>query len=260
MECGFLQAISHHKGDGEKFYLLFVSPFGDGTESYMKINNKVFLIEKYKRCQKIQKKDFRQIVMLAKDRDPYVRMDVASLLGKLQNNNSKKLLLILATDKNVWVRMEAYEQLAVFVFLDVEKFLRRAIMRDRNQLSCSYAIMAWVNVANELCDDNKKNLKFIAELKKIPKIYKSEYCLLECYYAMYLWGKKKVIMNILNFFSSKNYHVRYAALHILYEIVDEENQDLIIKKLEEALFIENTLGLRKDMYSFLKELILMKNV
>lgn len=77
---------------------------------------------------------------------------------------------------------------------------------------------------------------------------------------MYLWGKKKAIMNILDFFSSKDYHVRYAVLHILYEIVDEENQNLIIKKLEGALFIESTLGLRKDMYSFLKELILMENV
>lgn len=131
-------------------------PLGGGTEIYMKINDKTFLIEKYKKCQEIKKKDFRQIIMLAKDRDPYVRMDVAGLLGKLKNSNSKKLLLILATDKNAWVRMEAYEQLAVFVFLDVEKFLKCAIMRDRNKLSCSYAIMAWINVANELCEDNKK--------------------------------------------------------------------------------------------------------
>lgn len=223
-----------------------------------KLEEKLCLLEIYERCE-ITKRDFKQIIKLSKDKDDFIREKTAQLLVCLENHASKKLLLKLANDRNAWVRLDAYDSLAGFPFPEVAAFLQRAMFREKHSLACSYAIMAWAEVTQKLYDDHRDDLRFILRFKKEPKIRKSEHCLLACFYAEYLFGEKKSLKNILRFFSSEDYQVRYSVLHTLQQITDDTNRELILEKIEQAFKKETTLGLTKDLAKFWKQLFIEQN-
>ena len=89
--------------------------------------------------------------------------------------------------------------------------------------------MSWSDVAAVLNEDLLKKKSFISKLRKLPNIQKSEHCMLSCYYALYVMGKKKSIENIISLLNSKDYHIRCAVINILRGFLTSDNRQLIKK-------------------------------
>lgn len=193
----------------------------------MTSDEKIKLLTKYENAQKLTKKHLKKIVKLSKDKNVLVRSIVAELLGNFENNKSKKVLLKLACDKKALVRVDAYDSLSIFQSEEVERFLRKAILKEKNEIACAYAIMSWSDIVLVMDRDISKKRLFINKIKKIKRIQKSEQCMLSCYYAQYILGKRKSIKKILSFLNSKDYHIRCAAINTLEEILKPDNGQLI---------------------------------
>lgn len=195
---------------------------------------KFHLLTKYEHASTLSKKDFKTIAAFSKDPDAFIRSICAKLLVNFVTPQAKRLLLNLANDKNASVRTEAYDSLSVFPSKKVQKTLKKAIFHEKNKLACSYAILSWADITQTL-GVHKKQEKFLKELKKLPKIQKSEHCMLSCYYAKYLFGHKKAIHKILMFLQSADYQIRCSAIHILWELASSDNTSLIQHALEQLL-------------------------
>lgn len=214
------------------------------------------LLRTYARLPKITKKEFKQLIILSRDKEPMVRVDVATILFDVKNAAAKKVLLQLACDKVALVRTEAYDSLSGFAFPEIEIFLKKAVKTERDALARTYAISSWTEVAIALFEDHSDDISFIKWMLEKTKIKKSEHCLLECYYALYRFGEKEMLAKILSFFRSKDYRIRLAVFHVLEEIVDDENRDKIIDAIENMLIEETAVGVKKTVIPFWKRLIL----
>lgn len=213
---------------------------------------KVELLSEYGNKQKLTNKHLKKIVKFSDDKDTLVRSMAAELLINFENRKSKEVLLKLACDKKAIVRTDAYDSLSVFQSKDVEKFLRKAIIKEKNEIACAYAIMSWSETAVALDKKRLQKQDFVGELKKLPKIRKSEYCMLNCYYAQYIFGKKKSIQKIIHFLESKNYQVRCAAINTLWEILSPNNQQFIKGSLEQLIGRENTVAVRSNAENLIR--------
>lgn len=218
----------------------------------MTSDEKVKLLVNYENKQKLTNKHLRKIIKFSDDKDVLVRSMVADLLINFESNESKKVLLKLACDKKAMVRTDAYDSLAVFKSKEVEKFLKKAILNEKDEMACAYAIMSWSDVAAALDEDILKKKSFISKLKKLPNIQKSERCMLSCYYALYVLGKKKSIKNITSFLNSKDYHIRCAVINILWGFLAPDNQQFIKKSLEILIKREDTIAVKKNALNLIK--------
>lgn len=214
------------------------------------------LLRKYARLNRITKIEFRQLLMFSKDKNSNIRYDVASILSNVRNKASKQLLLRLANDKNALVRTEAYDSLAGFAFTDVEEFLENSIEKEKDGLACSYAIRSWTEIVSELYDEHDHDIEYINMILKKSKVRKSEHCMLECFYALYRFGDKEQLIEILNLFNSNDACIRYAVYETLKVIVNCENRAMIIEALEKRLIAEELMGWREEMLPFWKKLII----
>lgn len=218
----------------------------------MTSDEKVKLLVNYENEQKLTNKHLRKIIKLSDDKDVLVRSMVADLLINFESNKSKKVLLKLACDKKAMVRTDAYDSLAVFKSKEVEKFLKKAILNEKDEMACAYAIMSWSDVAAALDEDILKKKSFISKLKKLPNIQKSERCMLSCYYALYVLGKKKSIKNITSFFNSKDYHIRCSVINILWGFLAPDNQQFIKNSLEILMKREDIIAVKKNALNLIK--------
>ncbi len=157
----------------------------------MTFNEKMELLTDYSDRKVFTNISMITIIGLSDDKDILIRCKVAELLINFENIRAKNVLLKLAQDNNSLVRAEAYDSLSVFVSKEVESFLKNAILSERNEIACTYAIMSWADVAINLGNRILKRI-LLYKLKKISKIKRSERCMLSCYYAEYILGRKKV--------------------------------------------------------------------
>lgn len=200
-------------------------------------------------------KHLEQILLHLKDNDAYIRELVAQLLINFDyNEEAKKALIELACDKDEMVRVEAYDSLSEFEYKEIEEVLKIAMYEESDELARAYAIMSWAEVAKNLNDEYEGHLLIVNELLNNDNIKKSEHCVLECEYARYLFGKEDELENIFTFFNSKDYHIRYATINTLRDIVDKNNRSLIINKIKECIPIEKVRSVRIGMMQFLSDL------
>ena len=88
----------------------------------------------------------------------------------------------------------------------------------------------------------------------------SERCRLECYYALYGFGDKKMLKKIMKFLKSTNPYIRYIVYDTLELSVDQDNRSEIIDVLEKMLVKEELPEYRKKIISFLKKQIVEVSV
>ncbi len=200
----------------------------------MTFKKKVRLLNEYDHKTNLSAKDFKRLLALAGDKEKLIRSMTAAVLSNFVNIDSEKVLLKLACDKSSLVRAESYDSLSSFDSTKVQKFLKKAILREKNEIAWAYAVIAWA----EISAHKKKQYEFLKEIKNLAKSKKSEHCLLSFYYAKYLLQNKK-IEKILNFLNSEDYHIRCSAINLLWNIISTENKDLIAQALENLLIEES---------------------
>lgn len=163
-------------------------------------------------------------------------------------------LVALADDKNALVRIQAYKSLSDFPCAETEIFLKRAMQSERDGQACAYAISSWVKVVLALFDEHSYDELFIKWLMKRKRIKKSEYCLLECYYALYRFGQTGYLAQILKLYRSKDNRVHVMIDSILGECMESGSKE-IIKIMEKILITEESDAVRKEVIPLWKGLI-----
>jgi len=225
-----------------------------------KYKDNLDILNSIRSLPKITKKEFKQLIVLSKDKNSLVRGDAAKILleKQVKNHASKKLLYCLARDKDELVRIDAYEGLQMFEIPEVELFFRRAIQTEKEELACWYAIISWVKAVLSLHDDHTYDINYIKWLLKQRKIQESEYCLLECYYTLYQFGELDIFPILLRFSESNDYIMHYVVFRILQDMVNEDNRERVIKAIEKVLENTYSMGLVKDALPYWKEMIVGK--
>lgn len=203
----------------------------------MTFKKKVRFLNEYDHKTNLSTKDFKQLLALAGDKEKLIRSMTAAVLSNFVNTDSEKALLKLACDKSSLVRAESYDSLSFFDSTKVQKFLKKAILREKDEIAWAYAVIAWAEISAHK-KKQKKQYKFLKEIKDLAKSKKSEHCLLSFYYAKYLLQDKK-IKKILNFLNSEDYHIRCSAINLLWNIISTENKGLIAQALENLLIEES---------------------
>lgn len=143
----------------------------------MSFQEKWVLLTKYENKPALTKKNIKSICVLANDKDALIRGRCAGLLVHASASKAKRVLLTLACDKDALVRTEAYDSLSAFPSKHAQKVLKQAIVHEPNALARSYAILSWADITQAL-GVHKKQKKFLKQLKNLPKIKKSEHCML----------------------------------------------------------------------------------
>ena len=214
----------------------------------MTSDDKIAILEGFDEVQKFNHAHFATIADFSFAEDGYVRSKCAELLINFKTNESKELLIKLACDNNDLVRTEAYDSLGSFPTNNVEEFLSGAIKIEKDHLARCYAILSWTDVAVALQHNSLRQIKELEE-NKIQE--NSQHCALSYCYALYLFGKKEVLAELLSYLDNDDYHIRCIVISILSSIIDESNKDLIRGSVKKLYTTEDCIAVRDRLESFL---------
>ncbi len=220
----------------------------------MKTKKKLQLLISYDEKGELKEKHLRKLIKFSKDKDSLVRSSAASILIKFENKAAKKALLGLACDKKAVVRCEAYDSLSVFHRKDVEKFLKKAVEEEENELALSYAIMSWADVAAARGKNVEEKRGYATHLQRIMQIKKWNQCSMSCFYAEYVLGRKSAINGIICYLEVPDYRLRCGAINLLELLAEDENRELIKESLEKRLEHEETTAVMSAAEKLLKKL------
>jgi HEAT repeat protein len=216
----------------------------------MRTKEKIAILDKFNELQELDHSHFEIIAKLVFDKDDLVRSQCAALLINFVNEESKNLLFRLAQDKYDLVRTESYDSLGDFFFDDVEAFLAKAIKTELDALARRYAILSWANVVIAL---QQISAELVSEIEKLKAQEKAPDCALSYCYALYTFGNKHMLNEILPYLKDSDYHVRCTTISFLADIIDETNEELIKGSIEELLVTEGTIAVRSKAEEFLNE-------
>ena len=187
------------------------------------------------------------LLLLAKDCDDWIRSRVASFLVCFSDKRVEKCLLKLSKDKHSFVRTEAYDSLGEFTSKRVEKRLRKAIINEKNELACFYAILSWVDVVVSRSEICYLNYLFIDSMEK--EFHKMGYmhCVFGCYYGRYCFNDHEVWKEVVRFVNHDNYLVRCVAIDLLIEMMNNENRDSIQTIMMNVLENDNSIAVKEKV-------------
>ena len=199
----------------------------------------------------LTQEDFKLMLDFSSDNDSFVKCSLASLFVNFTNEKSKRILLEFLSDKNINVRIEAADSLSYFNDNEVVSALKNASIFDKNYLVRGYAISSIGHIS--------KNIKFIREeifehICNRLSIEKMVFCKLNCYFALYLLGKKQYLDNILKLINTKSYRNRCAVVNTLAELCDKNNIATITTILKKRAKIEKTVAVSSTIYDCLVKL------
>lgn len=200
----------------------------------MVVKDKIELLISYEKINEFTHEQKSLLKKLSYDSNSFVKGLVASLMVNSIDEFGFEILNRLSKDKNDYVRTEVFDSLSGFNDIKAVSLLQNAISTETNNLARSYAIMSFGDVVYslEISDDYKQYVYIIKSCNK------SKNCILSCLYCLYQFGEN-VIEDILSFLDDNDYHIRLSAISVLEEIVNNDNLDIITRKLNDRLKIEN---------------------
>lgn len=212
----------------------------------MVLKDKIELLDSYSQLDDFTMEQRLVIKKLSYDSNSFVRGLVASLMVNSVNEFGFEILSRLSKDKNVYVRIEAFDSFSVFADVRVIELLQNVINNEKNTLAKSYAIMSFGDVVSilQLCD------KYTHYILNIKNVSKSKECILSCLYCLSVFGQN-VVDEILFYLDDNNYRIRMSAIAILEEIVNSKNKGVILNKLVELLKYEKVRAVREKIKSFI---------
>ena len=219
----------------------------------MTLNKKWKLISEIEEQNNCNLINILKIICLAMDKDELVRSRLASALVCHDGWFVECILLVLAKDKSSFVRTEAYDSLSVFVNEKVAGFLEKIILKEPNELACSYAIMSWTDVVLELGASLGERNRVLHNILKKNRIQKSEHCMLSCCRAQYLFGDENSIYQMIELLQSTDYRIRCAVIAVFCEITDSKNSKLLWNILQELQVSEKSKAVQDVIRRFLEE-------
>lgn len=162
-----------------------------------------------------------------KSDDNLVRADSIEILKQFFTTEIQDALLLSLNDKDELVQVTAIEALVVIKNKDYIPNIR-CKLNSKSWLVRAYAAEA---LGDFLDIDSKSHL-----IKKLKSAYEEE--LPRIYYALIKFGEMEYLTLLYECLNDENYRVRIATSNLLYYLVDKENINFIIKKLNSRLLIE----------------------
>lgn len=219
------------------------------------MKSKEKILENLEDLDKISDEQLHILTRLALDKDMLIRCKVAELLINAEGKEYRDILIKLVKDKENLVRTEAYDTLCAYPCKKVEKILESAMKEENDEIACSYAIMSWGDVVNELYDDITDKISIIDEIRKRELIKKSEQCRLSCEYVCYFFGIDDSFERIVSFITSDDYHIRCSVINMFLDIIDDANEQEIRRVLDEVIVKEKTKAVKSCAEKVLREII-----
>lgn len=179
-----------------------------------------------------------------------IRFRVAEILASFTEKRGEDILLRLAKDKDSLVRVEACDSLSNSKSSSTFEFLKRIIKKDRNGMVRGYAISSLTEISKE-SHKNSETVKFLLEVLKNEKIIFSK---INIYKALYDMGEKQYLKNLLEDLNARVYQNRCATVHLLEEIICDENKKEIKEALEERIKVEKTRAVSSTISNVLKQI------
>ncbi len=136
----------------------------------------------------------------------------------------------------------------------MEKFLKKAVEEEENELALSYAIMSWADVAAARGKNVEEKRSYATHLQRIMQIKKWNQCSMSCFYAEYVLGRKSAIEGIIYYLEGSDYRLRCGAINLLGLLAEDENREFIKESLEKRLEHEETAAVRSAAEKLLKKL------
>jgi HEAT repeat protein len=217
----------------------------------MTAEEKIAILDGFDELEELDNNHFEIISKWITEEDSFVRSQCAALLINFVNQEVKEILIGLAGDKDDLVRIEAYDSLCFFAFDDVEVFLAKIITEESDSLARSHAILSWTDISVTL---QKNSSDRIEEIEALKYKEKNAECALSYCYALYFFGKKDILVELLTYLSNDDYHIRCATLSLLPGIIDETNKELIKLSVEKLLSVESAFAVRNQAKRFLEEI------
>ena len=218
----------------------------------MSVADKNSLLSRYEKVNYLEIADYIFLNQLADDEDSYIRSSIACMLVDFVTSQSKNILLKLANDCDAIVRMQAYDSLSAFPFLDVEEKLRNALQNECDDLARSYVIMSYVDISAALHFDNSLCYRM---LQNSLVTEKSEICILSIYYALYKLGDDTMLDKMLSLLHNESYHIRCASIKRLYEITTVSNMEEIRQAMVQLLKEEKVPAVICCAEKYMKEMV-----
>lgn len=188
-------------------------------------------------------------IKLCKDRHKVVRAQVAEILVNYETMESLKMLLYLTRDRAALVRTEAYDSLSEFHNVEVEKHLENAILKEKNSMARSYAILSWADVVISIKETYFEDISFI---ESILSFERSTECIVSCLYAKYKFGDEDSLAELLKYLKDKDYHIRCSVINLLYDILNNNNRRMIKQQVEAVTRNDNAIAVQDSAEAFLK--------
>lgn len=224
----------------------------------------------------VKDKSFKILDFLLKDRSYRVRSAVLEVLTEMCAKQATDKLIVALKDKHYQVRYIAAESLGIIKSKKAVPFLieslndKDEVVRLNSAESLGYikdsrAIPALINSLNDPDDLVRayaaESLGLIADKKAIPvllsrfKNEKKSSVKLRIHEALYLLGDKSKLKSIISILNDTDYRVRCAAAHILSELTDTGNFNLIHTALLERYNKEETIAVKSSITGSMKEIL-----
>lgn len=168
------------------------------------------------------------------DSDADIRQQTVYAVANVKTEKSLEILLLLAKDENIIVRCEALNALGNFHDERTAEFLKKALNREKNDLTYFAAAIAFVDVTKSI---EKYSL---SDIKKIfgPPADKEDSRTLCAYYALCVFGDESALGKILSYLKSEDGKLRCTTLAVIEKLKNETNKEEICKKVSEVINIE----------------------
>ena len=192
------------------------------------------ILYQYEKMDELSKDQIKQVIIWTSDKSSLIRQVAAECLFQ-EYPVTTKVLLRLARDRDEMVRVSAYETLRFYTSETVERFLEKAMRKERKELALAYAIASWGEVVIEREEHLDEKLKYIRRFERKRKIRKSDRCILECETVKCLLGENKAFEKIAKYIYHSDLSLRCCAIENMEYVRDEENEDKVILYMTKAL-------------------------
>ena len=192
------------------------------------------------RKNRLDENDLEILLSLSRSPDDEVRSYAAELLVMASGEQAEQTLIGLCGDEEEVVRANACDSLCAFPTLPVCRRLEEVIREDESDLVRYYAVVSLSDIAQSAGADPEACKALLRKTAESPE----EGIKAACFRGLYRLGEQENLERLMDMISSSDYHVRCQAVHLLGDLITDENRGRITALLERQRATESTQAVR----------------
>lgn len=215
------------------------------------IDQKLDLIDDIESKAYITNEELEIIDVLSYDPDDEVRARVADIIKDSNTDLAREILMRLTNDKDSLVRANACDSLCNNKSSKTLELLKSKVLKDRCSLVRGYATLSIVDIIVNNGYDKQEMIEFFFDRLKKEKIVWVKICI---YKGLYLMGHNEFLDLLLQELNNRAYRNRCMVTNILFDIISEENYEVIRKALIQREKKEKTVAVTSTIENVLNNI------